>query len=67
MREAVLAVCYVICLLVVVQEWLLPMRNKIDNLNKRIDKLNNRIDKMEAEIRKIKGQFIWNDESEDEE
>lgn len=58
MREAVLAVCYVICLLVVVQEWMLPMRNKID-------KLNNRIDKLESEIRKIKGQFIWNDEVND--
>lgn len=42
-------------------------RKEINNLRTQVEKLEKESDKQNAEIKKIKGQFIWSDESEEEE
>lgn len=42
-------------------------RREIEHLLEKVEKLEKESDKQKTEIKKIKGQFIWSDESEEEE
>lgn len=73
MTEVVLVIVCIISIAFMICAWLFPMSEQIGSLRTRIlimeeelTQLHIRLNYQKEEIKKIKGQFIWNDESEDE-
>lgn len=74
MTSIILATGYSISICIIAFVWGVSLREQIDELKTQrffmedeICYLHKELDKQKKEIKKIKGQFIWNDESEEEE